>query len=255
MCARFRIATYNIHKGCGLDRQVRPERIIKVLREIDADVIALQEVLNVEEDPQRNQARLIAGELGFHSSFGENRRLYGGGYGNLLLSRFPIYASHNYDITAGQREARGCLRADIEIAESTLHLFNVHLGTHFLERRQQGRELVSPRILLSSELRGPRVVLGDFNEWTRGLASRLLSGCLRSIPIQKHLNRSRTYPGIFPVLHLDHMYCDESVILERLMLHRSRTSLIASDHLPLVGDFRLNLANHRNDSRVSAVGA
>lgn len=77
MGTRFRIATYNIHKCRGLDRRVRPAPILEVLREIDPDVIALQEVLNVEKDPEWDPARFIATELGFHSCFGENRRLYG----------------------------------------------------------------------------------------------------------------------------------------------------------------------------------
>ena len=246
MDSPLRIATYNIHKCRGLDRRIKPTRIVEVLCEVEADVIALQEVLNVERDPQRDQVRFIAAELGFNFCFGENRRLYGGGYGNLLLSRFPISAVHNYDITVGQREARGCLRADIELEGASLHFFNVHLGTNFLERRQQAQKLISPKILLSPQLQGPRVVLGDFNEWTRGLTSRLLSAHLLSVPLKKHLKRSRTYPGLFPLLHLDHIYCDAPVVLERLTLHKSRAALIASDHLPLIGDFRLNVAINHN---------
>jgi endonuclease/exonuclease/phosphatase family metal-dependent hydrolase len=121
-----------------------------------------------------------------------------------------------------------------------VHVFNVHLGTAFLERRHQGRMLVGPEILCNPELHGPRLVLGDFNEWTYGLASRLLASHLQSVDIRYHLSRARTYPGALPLLHLDHVYFDPSLELERLMLHRSRTALIASDHLPLVADFRLS---------------
>ncbi len=235
----FRIVTYNVHKCRGLDRRVRPERIAAVLRETKADIIALQEVLSVEgRDRQRHQARFIAEELGMNYRIGENRRLDGGAYGNVVLSHMPSSAAHNYDITWSGREKRGCLRVDFGLNEGrTLHVFNVHLGTAFLERRHQARELISERILRRQELDGARLVLGDFNEWTHGLASRLLAEHFESADIRHHLRRARTYPGLLPFLHLDHIYYDDALTLERLMLHRSRAALIASDHLPLVADF------------------
>lgn len=240
MACNIKVLTYNIHKCRGLDRRVRAGRIVEVLREIDADVIALQEVLSVRGDREEDQAHFIASELGFHSCLGENRRLNGGAYGNLLLSRFPMRAIQNHNVTTPGREPRGCLRADIELAETILHVFNVHLGTGFFERRRQVRKLVSPEILQKRELQGARVVLGDFNEWTRGLASQLLSRHFHSVDIRAHLRRSRTYPGVFPLLHLDHIYFDPVLQLERLTLHQSRTALIASDHLPLVAEFRVD---------------
>lgn len=240
MANRIRILTYNVHKCRGLDHRVRPARIVEVLREIDADIIALQEVLSIQGHREEDQAHFIATELGFHSCLGQNRRINGGAYGNLLLSRFPLHAVQNHDISTPAREQRGCLRVDIDLAETTLHVFNVHLGTSFFERRQQARKLVSSEILQNRELYGARVVLGDFNEWTRGLASRLLCRDLQSVDIRAHLGRSRTYPGAFPLLHLDHIYFDPELSLERLLLHGSRTALIASDHLPLVADFRVD---------------
>ena len=94
-------------------------------------------------------------------------------------------------------------------------------------------------VLQNDKLKGPRVVLGDFNEWTRGLASRLLAEELRSADVRQHLRRARTYPGPLPILHLDHVYYDPALHLERLWLHKSLTALVASDHLPLVADFTI----------------
>ncbi|HVF29152.1 MAG TPA: endonuclease/exonuclease/phosphatase family protein [Pyrinomonadaceae bacterium] len=238
----FRVATYNVHKCRGLDRRVRPGRIAAVLKETGADIIALQEVVSVEDSRQRerNQARFIAEELGMFHCVGENRRLHGGSYGNVLLSRFPFRCVRNHDITWRGREPRGCLRADVEVDSAVLlNVFNVHLGTAFVERRYQGRQLVSPDILRDETLSGARLVLGDFNEWTRGLASRLLASEFESVDIRQHLRRARTYPGPLPLLHLDHIYFDSALRLERLMLHKSLTALVASDHLPMVADFRL----------------
>jgi endonuclease/exonuclease/phosphatase family metal-dependent hydrolase len=240
----MRIVTYNVHKCRGMDRREHPARIVEVLRETQADIIALQEVLSVEGSArERHQARFIAEELGMSYHIGENRRLHGGAYGNVILSRLPLLrAAHNYDITWSGRERRGCLRADflVEIGEraSLLHVFNIHLGTAFIERRHQARKLVSDEILNNTALEGARVALGDFNEWTRGLASRLLGTHLQSADVRYHLKRARTYPGVLPFLHLDHVYYDDQLELKRLTLHRSRTALVASDHLPLVADFQ-----------------
>ncbi|HEY6188128.1 MAG TPA: endonuclease/exonuclease/phosphatase family protein [Pyrinomonadaceae bacterium] len=237
----FRVVTYNVHKCRGLDRRVRPARIAAVLRETEADLIALQEVLSIEDSQaERDQARFIAEELGFSYRIGENRRLDGGAYGNVILSRLPLKRVENYDISWRGREPRGCLRADATLGPSGIvHIFNVHLGTAFFERRHQARELVGERIIGNPSLEGARIVLGDFNEWTHGLASQLLGTHMESADIRHHLRRARTYPGILPFLHLDHIYYDPTLELERLTLHRSRTALMASDHLPLVADFRL----------------
>jgi endonuclease/exonuclease/phosphatase family metal-dependent hydrolase len=236
----MRIVTYNVHKCRGLDRRVRPERIVSVLRETAADIIALQEVWSIDDQRrEHHQARFIAEELGFDYCIGENRKLDGGAYGNVILSRLPIKEWYNHDITWRGRERRGCLRTDVEVdGGRQLHVFNIHLGTAFIERRHQARKLVSTEILNNEELTGARVILGDFNEWTYGLASRLLASHFESADIRYHLRRARTYPGILPFLHLDHVYYDDRLVLKKLTLHRSRAALIASDHLPLVADFQ-----------------
>ena len=235
----FRIVTYNVHKCQGLDQRVRPSRIVEVLSHLDADVIALQEVLSVEDSTtEANQAEFIAKGLGLDYCVGENRKLRGGKYGNVTLSRLPFASTCNYDITRRGREPRGCLRVDLRLPDGeVLHIFNVHLGTSFLERRFQARRLIDAEILNSNRLSGARIVLGDFNEWTRGLASRLLNVHFETAEPRLHLPRARTYPGIFPVLHLDHIYFDPELKLERLTLHRTPLALVASDHLPLIADF------------------
>ena len=238
----LRIATYNVHKCRGLDRRVRPARIAAVLREVDADIVALQEVVSFEDRArEQHQARFIAEELGYSYHVGECRRHQGGAYGNVTLTRLPVAEVCNYDITWRWQEPRGCLRVDVKLGDdgARLHVFNAHLGTAFIERRHQGRKLVGEGVLRNEKLTGPRVVLGDFNEWTRGLASRLLAEELRSADVRQHLRRARTYPGPLPVLHLDHVYYDPALRLERLWLHKSLTALVASDHLPLVADFTI----------------
>jgi endonuclease/exonuclease/phosphatase family metal-dependent hydrolase len=213
-----------------------------VIRELDADVVALQEVLHVENGrPELDQVRCLSQELvGYRWCFGENRELHGGRYGNLTLSRLPVAHCENYDITWRNRERRGCLRSDVELGSgAVLHLFNVHLGTGFMERRHQARRLLTEDVLHRAELDGPRIVAGDFNEWTRGLATRLMGSAFEAVEPRAFLRYARSYPGVFPLLHLDHFYFDKQLGLRGFRLHRSRKALIASDHLPLVAEFEI----------------
>ena len=242
MSSRICVATYNIHKCRGLDRRTSPERIAGVIAELDADVVAIQEILDVRNGkPEFDQARRIHAAFdGYKKCFGENRTLHGGPYGNMTLSRFPVQVCQNYDLTWRHRERRGCLRTDVLLDHgAVLHVFNVHLGTSFRERQHQGRRLLSPEILNHSEHAGPRIVVGDFNEWTRGLASRLMGNSFESIEPRQFLRYARTYPGVFPVLHLDHFYYDKHLSLRSFRLHRSRAALLASDHLPMVAEFEV----------------
>ncbi|MBA3914932.1 MAG: endonuclease/exonuclease/phosphatase family protein [Acidobacteriales bacterium] len=242
--SRIRVATYNVHKCRGLDRRTSPSRIADVIRELDADIVAVQEVLAVESGrPEHDQARSIALELeGYEWYFGENRQLHGGAYGNMTLSRLPVLLKENYDLTWRRRERRGCLRTDVAVSgENVIHLFNVHLGTGFVERRHQARRLLSDEVLRRAELAGPRIVVGDFNEWTRGLATRLMGEAFEAVELKAYQRYARSYPGVFPVLHLDHFYFDKQLTLKKFRLHRSRKALVASDHLPLLAEFELQL--------------
>jgi endonuclease/exonuclease/phosphatase family metal-dependent hydrolase len=158
----------------------------------------------------------------------------------VALSRFPLKVVSNHDLSVEGYERRGALHTDVCLTESeTLHVFNVHLGTAFLERRHQARRLSERKtgLLHNEELRGAKIVLGDFNEWTPGLATRMLGSHLKSVDILKHLGRSKTYPAFMPILHLDHIYYDGPLELKALRLHRTRTAVMASDHLPLVAEF------------------
>ena len=222
---QLRVVTYNVHKCKGMDGRTSAKRIAEVLREVNADVIALQEAL-------AHQAEAISQELEIPFVLGENRKHRGYAYGNVVLSRLPIRETHNYDLSVRGREERGCLRADVEVnGAGVVHVFNVHLGTALLERREQGRKLIAPELLTHADYQAPRIVMGDFNEWTSGLATRLLRSHLQAAEV------SRSYPGLLPFLRLDHIYYDPQLRLHQLCVHRTKKALVASDHLPLIGDF------------------
>jgi endonuclease/exonuclease/phosphatase family metal-dependent hydrolase len=227
--SRIRVVTYNIHQGRGLDGLNRLDRIIDVLAEVDADIIALQEVFGYH-------APVLREATGMNVIFGPTRRKARHLYGNLFLSRLPLVAHQTYNLTCLPFEPRGCLRADVDYGAGRLHIFNVHLGLSYRERIKQVRMLSG--IVDPQEFRGPRLLLGDFNEWFNGRASRLLRAEFGH-PFGRR-KRVRTHPSPFPVFPLDRIYHDPIVRLEHVAVHRSRLSRVASDHLPIYADFRLD---------------
>jgi endonuclease/exonuclease/phosphatase family metal-dependent hydrolase len=231
-----RIATYNIHRCRGMDRRVVPQRIIDVLRQIDADVIALQEVIG-SGPVGSGQAEEIGAALGMGWVMNSVRTLRQHQFGNVVLSRYPIAHHSSYDLSWRTCEARNCQRADLDINGHVLHVYNVHLGTAVLERRYQAGRLAA--FVHDRRVTGPKIILGDFNEWMKGLATKTLSSLFESVDISQHLKRRRTYPGLFPVVHLDHIYYDGKVEVIRVEMPRTRLALMASDHLPLVADLRI----------------
>jgi endonuclease/exonuclease/phosphatase family metal-dependent hydrolase len=233
----LRIATYNIHRCRGMDRRTMPQRIVEVLRDIGADVIALQEVVGAGPSGA-GQAEEIGAALGMGWAMAPVRHLRNHLFGNVVLSRFPMVHHSQYDLSWRTCEARACQRADLDLGHGRLlHVYNVHLGTAVLERRYQAPRLAS--FVHDHRVPPPKIILGDFNEWMRGLATRTLSSLFDSVDIHAHLQRRRTYPGLFPLLHLDHIYYEGRVEVRSVELPRTRKALMASDHLPLVANIHL----------------
>jgi endonuclease/exonuclease/phosphatase family metal-dependent hydrolase len=232
----LRIATYNVHRCRGLDGRTNPERIAEVIASIHPDVIALQEVIGAGTH-SAGHAETLGALLGMGWVMAPVRHLRGSLFGNAVLSRLPIRHHAQHDLSWKTCEPRCCQRVDIGLDEDVLHLYNVHLGTAILERRHQAERLSS--IVHDRRVGEPKSVLGDFNEWLRGSATAFLSERLQSIDLRSHLKRRRTYPGVFPVVHLDHIYHAGAVEVVKLELPRTRLSLMASDHLPLLAELRI----------------
>lgn len=234
----LRVVTYNVHRCRGMDRRTRPDRVAAVLRAIDADVVALQEVIGA--GPRgASHIEEIGAALGMGWVMAPARRLRGHQFGNALLSRLPILHHAEHDLSWKTSEPRCMQRADIDVRGHRVHVYNVHLGTAILERRYQAQRLAG--IVTDRHLAGAKIVLGDFNEWMKGLTTALLSRKLRSVDVQSYLKRRRTYPGLFPILHLDHIYYAGRLEVLGVEMPRTRLSLLASDHLPLVADVRVGV--------------
>ncbi len=207
-----------------------------MLQSVEADVVALQEVVGA--GPRGGgHAEALGAALGMGWVMAPARQLRGHHFGNAVLSRFPIVHHLHQDLTWKTCEPRRLQRADVSVDGCTLHVFNVHLGTAILERRHQAERLAA--IVSDRHVNGPKLVLGDFNEWMRGLATTLLSEKLQSVDLRNFLKRRGTYPGLFPILHLDHIYHAGRVEVQRVELPRTRLALVASDHLPLVAEVKI----------------
>lgn len=220
-----RVATYNIHRGRGLDGRVSLRRIAEVLRQVDADVVGVQEIFEA-------QAEHLAHELDMRLVTGITVHRTDGAFGNAILTRLPLQGVVTFDLSVRAREARGGIRVDLVFQQQTLHIFNVHLGLRGRERAEQVKWLVE-RHILWDDRSGPRIVIGDLNEWFPGRVGRALRSEFTS------LRRRRTHPALLPLWALDRIYWDHTVRGESLRVHRTRLSRVASDHLPLVASLRI----------------
>ena len=223
------VVSYNIHRGVGLDRRLDLDRIADVIGETAPDVVGLQEVICEAGGAAADQVAYLASELEMERVMGETRAHGTGTYGNAVLTRLPVLASARRDLSQGAREPRGCLRVDLDVKGTPLHVFNCHLGLALSERRRQ-LALLRRFVRDSARLVGPRVLVGDFNEWHRGPITRGLRREFSS-PMRR---MRRTHPAMFPLFALDRIYWDVELQGQEFHVHRSRLARLASDHLPVV---------------------
>lgn len=239
---RLRVVTWNVHRCRGLDGRVRPERIARVLRRLQPDVVAMQEVLSrCDRNHHDDQASFVAHALGVEARCGVNLSRGPWHYGNVVLTRLPAGEGRNYDMSVNGYERRGCLRVDVSVAGHRVHVFNAHLGTSFAERHAQSRLLQQAGILAQGALPGSRLLVGDFNEWAAGSLSRLLHSRLRRARLRGLWQW--TYPGLLPLVSIDHVWYDGRLRLLSLRAVRTPLALLASDHVPIVADFEVRPGN------------
>jgi endonuclease/exonuclease/phosphatase family metal-dependent hydrolase len=218
------VASYNIHGAVGTDGRFSPQRIAEVLREIDADVIALQEV-PLGGDEQESVLLHLQRATGFHAVEGSTRSKSGRRYGNAVLSRYPITATRSIDLSFGSREPRGALDADLDCHGHPLRVIATHLGLRPAERRDQIRRLLQ----VFDTNRMPVILMGDVNEWfVWGRPLRWLMSHFEVVPAL------RTFPSRLPVFALDRIWIRPRHRLMRIAVHATPLARIASDHLPLI---------------------
>ncbi|HVS39094.1 MAG TPA: endonuclease/exonuclease/phosphatase family protein [Gemmataceae bacterium] len=235
----MRLMTYNIHKGVGHDRRYRLERVMAVIAAEAPDLICLQEVdHNVRRSRHDDQPALLAERLQVEAHLYQVNVPRGeGGYGNLLLSRWPMHTERSVPLHYRRRTRRGAQLAVVETPEGPLHLVHVHFGLSERERRwQASRLLQSPEFLAAAHL--PTLIAGDFNDWRNTLGRRCLSAHGFQ-PATSPIRRFRSFPAFLPLAAIDKIYFRGDVHVTATRVVRSRPARRASDHLPVVCDFSL----------------
>lgn len=220
----LRIATYNVHRAIGADRRTDPDRILAVLREVDADVYALQEV--EAHDSGADMLEWLGKQLGYQSIPGTTLERHDGLFGNGLLTRWPVHDKRLADLSWRGREPRGAIAADIDCGGRRLRVVATHLGLRPAERRDQVQQLLH---LFRERPHERSVLLGDLNEWFLwGRPLRRLHRHFRATP------SPATFPARMPFLALDRIWAHPRAMLRRVQVHKTPLARLASDHLPLV---------------------
>lgn len=241
----IRIMTYNAHRCVGGDGRYDPTRIAAVIAESAPDIVALQE-LDVARPRSGgvDQARAIAHALEmtfhFHPALRVEEELYGDAILTALPSRL-VKADPLPGLPWPSRlEPRGALWVEIEAAGRRLQVINTHLGLLARERRAQVAALLGRGWLGHPDCRDPVVLLGDFNAVPRSGGYRALTRQLRDAQLARAgLRPAATFPALFPVLRLDHVFLRGDVRVVNAEVPRSVAARAASDHLPLVVDLEL----------------
>lgn len=244
----IRLLTYNIHKGIGgRDRRYQLDRVIHVIGHERPDLVCLQEVdQNLRRSGHDDQPTRLAEALGLeHRLFQLNHRLRNGGYGNLILSRWPFQTRHHVSLKMGWRKTRGAQLVHVETPSGTLHLVNWHLGLAEHERHWQVRCLLDHQLFQKAATM-PTLIAGDTNDWRQTLARG---------PFDRHgfhqvtapPSRFRSFPAFVAMGALDKVYSRGPLAIEQARVVRGKLARDASDHLPVVVDFRL----HAHDGQPS----
>lgn len=229
----LRIASYNIHRCIGSDGRQDPERTATVIRELNCDLIGLQEVDNDRTAPSETlRVDSIAAAAGMKAVAGLRVIRRVGHYGNALLTRLPVLAVQRHDLSYLRREPRGLLDVEVQVGEGSLRVMVTHLGLLPWERRYQVKKIL--QIVAAAPPGQTIVLLGDINEWwPRGRPLRWLHAFFGCPP---HV---RSFPARRPVLALDRVWVKPSPALLGIETHRSRIARFASDHLPVKATVRV----------------
>lgn len=228
----LRLATYNIHACVGRDGRSNADRIAEVIRELGAEIVGLQEV---DSRPGRGtasqQMAYLAGATRYDAIPGPTILRHDRSYGNVLLTRHPIDAARQIDLSLPGREPRGAIDAVLKAHGARLRVLVTHLGLRAAERRAQLHRLVE---LLPRDPMEPIILMGDFNEW---LPYRSSLRQLRAL--FGHCPAPPSFPSRWPVIALDRIWISPFRVLITTRAHRSGLARVASDHLPVKALVRL----------------
>lgn len=222
------VASYNVHKCVGVDGRFDPERIARVIAEIGADVIALQEAdKRFGERHGLLDLAWLEQETGLVPVPLGNATRAHGWHGNVVLFRRGMV--HDvHQVTLPGLEPRGALVVELDLESgAALRIVAAHLGLLRRSRSQQARRLIE---IMQSRDERPTLLLGDLNEWRLGERSSLkeLGPAFRTLPMPVP-----SFPSGLPLLALDRIIANRPEILSDVEVHDTPLARTASDHLPI----------------------
>ena len=236
MSRPLRVASYNVHGCLGRDGRRDVARIVHILREIDADVVGLQEVRSRHGRSEIDQAENLAAALGMACIEGPLlHHAKRGWYGNALLTRLEVQAVRRVLFDSYGVEARGAILCDLRADDGMRwRVMTTHLDLRSRHRRRQFATLLDQ---LVPSPREPTALLGDFNEWWS--RSRGWPSCAATPSCRLH---PRRFPAWLPALRLDRIAFSGCRL--RGAVRRQVTPLTrrASDHLPIFADLLADAA-------------
>lgn len=228
---KLRLASYNVHKCVGLDRRRRPERIVAVLNALDADIVALQEVDHrLPPRPEALPRRLVEAETDFGVlPFAPDGPSLGW-HGQTILVRRGLVVAKVRRVLLPGLEPRGAILAELAPESGGLRVVGAHLG---LIRRYRRMQFAAIRAAISRRDDMPTAILGDFNDWSaHGGADALGPGFRLHAP-------GPSFPAARPIGALDRVALSEGIHLVTAGVHHRAPAGIASDHLPVWVDVRV----------------
>jgi endonuclease/exonuclease/phosphatase family metal-dependent hydrolase len=240
-----RILTYNVRRCLGIDGELSPARIAAVIASCEPDIVALQELdVNRARTGGIDQAQAIADELRMHLHFHPAIQVMEERYGDAILTVHPCKLVKAEILpTWGRRafvEPRGALWASVHVGGGDIQVINTHLGLRGPERLRQIDSLLGPDWLGHPSCREPVIIAGDFNAIPRSRVYQRLTARLSDAQTWLGTSRQRpTYPSRAPLLRLDHVFVSRSIEVQRAEVVRTPLARLASDHLPLLVDFRV----------------
>ncbi len=229
---RLRLLSYNVHKCVGLDRRRKPGRIVEVINQTGADIVALQEVdLRLGRRPAALPLSLVEQHTDYHGPDFAPDSPSLGWHGQAILLRRGIEVRGIERITLPGLEPRGALLAEGSCGGVAFRVIGAHLG---LIRRYRLMQMAAIRAAIGARAGMPTAILGDFNEWSSRNGMAPLTDAF-------HVHApGRSFPAARPIAGLDRIALSPGWHLRDAGVHKTTLARIASDHLPVWADVRLS---------------
>jgi endonuclease/exonuclease/phosphatase family metal-dependent hydrolase len=244
----IRVMTYNVHSCVDENRDINPGIIAGIIEELNADIVALQEVdAQKPLAAKQNQARTFAEKLRMDYIFFPTEETGLRTFGLAILSRFPFNEFHHNLLPSLfprlKPRKRGAIRASILTPAGRIHIFNAHLSLFKLERRKQLKALLGKDWLLGAPKDEPVIFCGDFNAGplsnTYRTVSRFLTDVQKDMKVSGPSAPQPTFHAKSPLFRIDHIFVSHHFQTVNAEVAKTPDTQTASDHLPVIADLAI----------------